>query len=128
METITLHGTDERLYRFLAPLVMDPGVIRYNNNYPFKTTDAHTWYICLDGNDVAGFIPAKNTPRGIHLDNYYIRDDDPAVLGLLICRILDDASGSVTALCHKRHSHTFGLHGFVTTSVLAKYDKMLHDK
>ncbi len=27
---------DKHLYQLLAPLVMDPDVIRANNNYPFK--------------------------------------------------------------------------------------------
>ena len=31
-------GTDERLYRAVAPLVMNPAVLRQNNNYPFKTS------------------------------------------------------------------------------------------
>ena len=39
MQIIQLKGKDKHLYRLLAPLVMDPEVIRANNNYPFKAGD-----------------------------------------------------------------------------------------
>lgn len=36
IQIIQLKGKDKHLYRLLAPMVMDPEVIRANNNYPFK--------------------------------------------------------------------------------------------
>ena len=38
MDIEKLHGTDPRLYQLVAPLVMSIPVLRYNNNYPFKTS------------------------------------------------------------------------------------------
>ena len=45
IQVIQLKGKDKHLYQLLAPLVMDPDVIRANNNYPFKTSEDFVWYI-----------------------------------------------------------------------------------
>ena len=42
IQTIQLHGTDKQLYKIVAPLVMDPEVLKMNNNYPFKTCLLYT--------------------------------------------------------------------------------------
>lgn len=34
IEVIQLSGTDKKLYDKVAPLVMNPTVIQYNQNYP----------------------------------------------------------------------------------------------
>ena len=47
MQIIQLKGKDKHLYRLLAPLVMDPEVIRANNNYPFKTGEEYVWFIAI---------------------------------------------------------------------------------
>ena len=36
IQIIRLKGKDKHLYRLLAPMVMDPEVIRANNNYPSR--------------------------------------------------------------------------------------------
>ena len=65
IQIIQLKGKDKRLYRLLAPLVMDPDVIRANNNYPFKTGEDYVWYIAVDGKEVINnyYIGAENTER-----------------------------------------------------------------
>ena len=52
MDIEKLHGTDPRLYQLVAPLVMSIPVLRYNNNYPFKTSEDFVWYIAIDNRDV----------------------------------------------------------------------------
>ena len=37
MDIVKLQGTDRKLYEFVCPLVMNPAILRQNNNYPFKT-------------------------------------------------------------------------------------------
>ncbi len=101
MEVISLHGTEDRLYELVARLVMNPDIIRQNNNYPFKTTPQHIWYICMCDGEVVGFMPVKTTSGGMYIDNYYIRDDRPEVLDALITDILSASDKPVTALCHK---------------------------
>ena len=48
MNILKLQGLDGRLFDLVAPLVMNPAVLRQNNNYPFKTTRNHVWYIAMD--------------------------------------------------------------------------------
>ena len=100
MEVISLHGTDDRLYQLVARLVMDPDVLRQNNNYPFKTTSEYVWHLCVgDDGGVVGFLPVKATDRGFYIDNYYVGGDEQAVLGLLIVHVhhAELTSGKVPA-------------------------------
>lgn len=124
MEVISLHGMDDRLFELVARLVMNPAVLRQNNNYPFKTTARHTWHVCLKDGKVVGFMPAKATAGGLYLDNYYIGGDDPEILEALISRVLSTSDGPVTVMSHKRHTKVFSRYGFVTCVVFAQYDKM----
>lgn len=124
MELISLHGTEERLYKLVARLVMSPEVLRQNNNYPFKTTAQYTWHICMNDGDVVGFMPVKPTGKGLYIDNYYIRGDAPEVLDSLINHVLSSTDKPVTALCHKRHTEAFRAHGFMICTVFAQYNKM----
>lgn len=41
-------GTDPQLYKLVAPLVMSPGILRQNNNYPFKTSIHHIWFVTTE--------------------------------------------------------------------------------
>ena len=72
MNVIKLGGVDKKLYELVAPLVMNPAIIRQNNNYPFKTSRNHTWYIAVENELVAGFIPVKTGTATALIDNYYI--------------------------------------------------------
>lgn len=126
MEVISLHGTDDRLYELVARLVMDPDVLRQNNNYPFKTTSQYTWHICMIEDEVVGFMPVKQKAgRLLYIDNYYIKDDRHDILEALIGHILSASPDkSMTALCHKRHKEVFHAYGFITVTVFAQYDRM----
>ena len=125
MKVISLHGTDDRLYQLVARLVMDPDVLRQNNNYPFKTTSEYVWHLCVgDDGGVVGFLPVKATDRGFYIDNYYVGSDEQAVLDLLIGHVLLQTTRPVTILAHKRHSQTLKEHGFITSTVFAQYNRM----
>ncbi len=126
MEVISLHGTEDRLYELVARLVMDPDIIRQNNNYPFKTTPQYIWYICMGDSELVGFMPVKNTSRGLYIDNYYIKEDKREVLDALITNILAASDKPVTVLCHKRHTEVFRQHEFITCTIFAQYNKMQH--
>lgn len=74
MQIIQLKGKDKQLYRTIAPLVMDPEVIRANNNYPFKTTENFVWFIAVENRDVIGFIPAEQkSGKKVIINNYYVK-------------------------------------------------------
>ena len=59
MDIEKLHGTDPRLYQLVAPLVMSIPVLRYNNNYPFKTSVHHKWLVATEKGVVKGFMPIE---------------------------------------------------------------------
>lgn len=94
IQIIQLKGKDKHLYRLLAPLVMDPEVIRANNNYPFKTSEAYVWYIAVDKKEVVGFVPVeqKASNKAI-INNYYIKAENKEreeLLSLLLTAIIAD--------------------------------------
>lgn len=126
MEVIILKGTEDRLYEMVAKLIMNPAILRQNNNYPFKTSLHHTWHICVDDGIVTGFMPVKDAPSGLYIDNYYISGDAPEIIDLLINSVMENSSGNVSALVHKRHVEDFIRHGFKSCTNFTKYEKMQH--
>jgi len=127
MEIILLNGTEKRLYDMVAPLVMNPDVIKQNNGYPFKTSKDFVWYIAVKDKEIAGFVPLKKTAAGLLIDNYYIREDNERTLSLLLEKIITDTGDrtELMATAHKRHVGTFKEHGFKTVIDWKKYEKML---
>ena len=105
MNILKLQGLDGRLFDLVAPLVMNPAVLRQNNNYPFKTTRNHVWYIAMDEQKVLGFMPVKMT---------------------LLDRIIHDFSsdGSLVAVVHERHVEDFSMKNFIPCVEWKKYVKM----
>ena len=88
MQIIQLKGKDKHLYQLLAPLVMDPDVIRANNNYPFKTNEDFVWYIAIDNREVVGFVPIEQkSGKKAVINNYYVAAVDEQrkdILSLLL--------------------------------------------
>ena len=72
IQIMKLNGTDKQLYKLVAPLVMDPEVLKMNNNYPFKTTDKFVWFVAVSGKKVVGFIPIEQRGNVAIINNYYI--------------------------------------------------------
>lgn len=129
MNIIRLDGTEKRLYEIVAPLVMNPAVIKQNNGYPFKTSEDFMWYIALEDDTVEGFMPLKKTHGGLLLDNYYIRDENGQTLTGLLGNIIKDVPGDAVlmATVHKRHTAMFGKMGFHTVKEWTKYEKMIFE-
>lgn len=126
MEIIRINGTDKKLYELVAPLVMNPAVLRQNNNYPFKTSHRHKWFIALDDGNVAGFMPVKDSGSRPSIDNYYVSGDDDDVIDMLLSAVTKDPdyNGTLTALVHKRHVKAFARNGFSTFTEWTNYEKM----
>lgn len=126
MNILKLQGLDGRLFDLVAPLVMNPAVLRQNNNYPFKTTRNHVWYIAMDEQRVLGFMPVKMTLTNNCIDNYYISGDNSSVIEMLLDRIIHDFSsdGSLVAVVHERHVEDFSMKNFIPYVEWKKYVKM----
>lgn len=71
-----IRDDEPELYRLIAPSVMNPKVLKSNNNYPFKNFSGTVWYVAMGDGDISGFMPLKRNNTGFHIDNYYISDDD----------------------------------------------------
>ena len=92
IQVIQLKGKDKHLYQLLAPLVMDPDVIRSNNNYPFKKNEDFVWYIAIDNREVVGFVPIEQkSGKKAVINNYYVAAVDEQrkdILSLLLSSIV----------------------------------------
>lgn len=126
MKIRQIEDNDPELYSLIAPLVMNPKVLKSNNNYPFKNFSGTVWYIAMEDSDISGFMPLKKNNTGFHIDNYYIRDNDPNTIDGLLDSITEDISADVilTALVHKRHINDFRRNHFSTIKELTNYDMM----
>ncbi len=88
IETVQLGGTDKCLYQLVAPLVMNPEVLKQNYNFPFRTTDSFVWFIALENEEVLGFIPVENKRYNAVINNYYIKGKNVHVLELLLNEVI----------------------------------------
>lgn len=87
VQIVRFSGTDEQLYRLVAPLVMDANVLRQNNNFPFRTGKNFMWFLACEGTHVLGFVPVEYRKSKCVINNYYIEGHDAMVLQTLV----DDA-------------------------------------
>ena len=126
MEVIRLGGTDRRLYELVAPLVMNPAIIRQNNGYPFKTSAGYVWYIAVENGTVEGFMPLRKNSSGMLIDNYYIRGDSAQTIYRLLDSISAGPEGALTltATVFKRHVDMFKRRRFRSAVEWKNYDKM----
>ena len=126
IEIKQLHGTEEELYRLVAPLVMNPAVLKQNYNFPFRTSEHFQWFVGLDGEgQVAGFVPVecKRTEYVIH--NYYVRGKDPDVLSALLARVLQAFPDKwLAAVSFVEDAELFSSLGFVAEKTWTRYVKM----
>ncbi len=126
MEILKFKGEDKRLYELVAPLVMNPAVIRSNNNYAFKTEKEYIWYLLAEDDKVEGFMPLKPTTTGYYIDNYYIGGDKAETIEKLLAAIIEELgkSNEITALVKKHHVNDFLEFGFISWLELKNYTKM----
>lgn len=129
MEIRQIQYDDPELYSMIAPLVMNPKVLKGNNNYPFKNFPGSVWYVAVEDGDVSGFMPLKKNSSGVYIDNYYIADDNPDTIDTLLDSITEEipVNSILTALVHKRHVGDFKRNHFNTIKELTNYDMMQYD-
>ena len=110
MEVLQFSGLDPALFSWVAPLVMNLGVLRFNNNYPFKTTACFRWYVAVEKKRVTGFLPVEERNGTRIINNYYIKDGGLEILSALLDAVGE--TGNIQAVVQVKHEAMFAKCGF----------------
>ena len=94
IQIIQLQGTDKRLYELVAPLVMNPDILKQNYNYPFRTSEDFVWFVAVDKKKVIGFIPVEEKKKECIINNYYIEGNNESTLKLLLEKVISETTAS----------------------------------
>lgn len=124
---VKMAGTSPELYSCIAPLVMNPEIIKYNHNYPFKTNDSFIWFVAFSANQVVGFFPVEVRKKSLVINNYYVSKDDEGVfLSLLksVANELLEGEKVLEAVVQKPHESYFRAQGFEVERAWSLYLKM----
>ena len=125
-----LQGTDKRLYELVAPLVMNPEILKQNYNYPFRTSEDFVWFVAVDKKKVIGFIPVEEKKKEYVINNYYIESNNEDTLKLLLEKVISETNTSkeLTSVTFMEHSSLFKDLGFSEEKIWTRYVKMKKDR
>lgn len=129
VQIIQLQGTDKRLYELVAPLVMNPEILKQNYNYPFRTSEDFVWFVAVDKKKVIGFIPVEEKKEYV-INNYYIESNNEDTLKLLLEKVISETNTSkeLTSVTFMEHSSLFKDLGFSEEKIWTRYVKMKKDR
>ena len=130
VQIIQLQGTDKRLYELVAPLVMNPEILKQNYNYPFRTSEDFVWFVAVDKKKVIGFIPVEEKKKEYVINNYYIESNNEDTLKLLLEKVISETNTSkeLTSVTFLEHSSLFKDLGFSEEKIWTRYVKMKKDR
>ena len=130
VQIIQLQGTDKRLYELVAPLVMNPEILKQNYNYPFRTSEDFVWFVAVDKKKVIGFIPVEEKKKEYVINNYYIESNNEDTLKLLLEKVISETNTSkeLTSVTFMEHSSLFKDFGFSEEKIWTRYVKMKKDR
>ena len=130
VQIIQLQGTDKRLYELVAPLVMNPEILKQNYNYPIRTSEDFVWFVAVDKKKVIGFIPVEEKKKEYVINNYYIESNNEDTLKLLLEKVISETNTSkeLTSVTFMEHSSLFKDLGFSEEKIWTRYVKMKKDR
>lgn len=130
IQILKLQGTDKQLYRLVAPLVMNPDVLKQNHNFPFRTSDNFVWFVALNRKKVIGFIPVENKREGHLINNYYVEDKKESILRSLLEEVIAawDDERPLLSLSLIEDRAIFEDEGFAEEKLWTRYVKMRKEK
>ena len=126
MQILQLPGTDKQLYELVAPLGMDPKVLRQNYNFPFRTSPRFEWFVAVDDGNVLGFVPVEHKRNEDVINNYYVVDRKTTVLEDLLQYAITHLEGGtmLAAVSFKEDKELFARLGFEEETVWTRYVRM----
>lgn len=128
VKIVQLEGTEAQLYTLVAPLAMNPKILKYNNNYPFKTGDSFVWFVAVEKGCTVGFIPVEVRSKFMIVNNYYVNEADEQRLFPLLLKAVGEyqtvAGKTLQAVVMVRHAAYFESEGFKTVKTWKVYLKM----
>ena len=129
-QIIELNGTEKRLYQLVAPLVMNPKVLKQNNNYPFRTSENFKWFVAVEGKKVVGFLPLEHKKSEAIINNYYVKEKNTEVLIALLEKAIDSMEKDklLTSVTLIEHQDLFLESGFSVEKLWRRYVKMIKEK
>lgn len=121
-----ISGLDSRLYQLVAPLVMDPDVLKQNRNYPFKTNKNYQWFIAIEDKKVTGFLPIEFREKQAIINNYYTVKENQEILDALIKTAINSVKEEflLVSVTQSQHTQTFLQNGFSVEREWKNYVKM----
>lgn len=130
IQVVQLQGTDKRLYQLVAPLVMNPEVIKQNYNFPFRTSEDYVWFVAVENKSVVGFVPVEYKKYECVINNYYIKGKHEGTLKLLLEKIVEamEQDRGLFAVSFLEDKAVFEELGFSEEKVWTRYVKMKKDK
>ena len=130
VQIIKLQRTDKRLYELVAPLVMNPELLKQNYNYPFRTSEDFVWFVAVDKKKVIGFIPVEEKKKEYVINNYYIESNNEDTLKLLLEKVISETNTSkeLTSVTFMEHSSLFKDLGFSEENIWTRYVIMKKDR
>jgi len=124
---VKMAGTSPELYSCIAPLVMNPEIIKYNHNYPFKTSESFVWFVASSEEQVVGFFPVEVRKKSAVINNYYVSNNDEDVFLSLLEAVINEFMGAekvLEAVVQKLHESFFLAQGFEIERTWSLYLKM----
>lgn len=124
---VKMNGTSSELYNCVAPLVMNPNVLRYNHNYPFKTGESFIWFVAFCEEKVLGFFPVEMRRKSAVINNYYVENDEEEVFVSLLEAVEEEFAGTdrlVEAVVQKNHELYFIAQNFEVERTWSLFLKM----
>lgn len=130
IQVIQLQGTDKRLYELVAPLVMNPEILKQNYNYPFRTSENFVWFVAINKRKVIGFIPVEEKKKECIINNYYIEGNNEDTLKLLLEKVVSETNvdKELISITFMEHCSLFKELGFSEEKVWTRYVKMKKDR
>lgn len=124
---VKMAGTSPELYECVAPLVMNPEVIKYNHNYPFKTSESFVWFVAFVQKKVVGFFPVEIRKKTWVINNYYVANNEEETFVSLLEAVVNefkDVDKTLEAVVQKEHELYFFEQDFEVGRIWSTYLKL----